>query len=267
MTIWFETYLEFARVGFVNILAYRLRYYTGVVTYCINVTVYYFIWRAIFSESGRIAGFDLKQMVTYVAVGWIIRSFYFSTIDQDMANEVMEGKISMRLIKPINVQWSVIAQSLGESCFRLLMLTAPAALVIALVFPVSGPSSLPHFLAFFVSTVLSFFIVASINFIFGTFAIRLKSILGLLRAKYFLLELFSGLLIPMSFFPHAAQRVLQVLPFQHISFTPVLIYLGKVQGMKILELLTIQLFWATMLFLIGQWWWGRSIRKLSIQGG
>jgi ABC-2 type transport system permease protein len=267
MTTWFTTYLEFARVGFVNILAYRLRYYTGVITYLINVTVYYFIWRAIFLNSDHIEGFNLKQMVTYISLGWIIRSFYFSTIDQDMANDVMEGKISMTLIKPIQVQWSLIAQSLGESCFRLFMLTVPAALVISLVFPVSAPSSALHFVAFFISTVLSFFIVASINFIFGTCAIRLKSILGLLRAKYFLLELFSGLLIPMTFFPRSVQAVMSYLPFQHISFTPLLIYLGKAQGLRVLELLGLQLFWAIAVFLLGQWWWERSIRKLSIQGG
>lgn len=267
MKLWLKTYLEFARVGFVNILAYRLRYYTGIVTYFINVTVYYFIWRAIFLNSDHIEGFNLKQMVTYVALGWIIRSFYFSTIDQDMANDVLEGKISMTLIKPINVQWSLIAQSLGESCFRLFMLTAPAAVVIFLVFPVGGPSSLAHFAAFFVSTVLSFFIVASINFISGTCAIRLKSIQGLLRAKYFVLELFSGLLVPMSFFPRSVQAVMNYLPFQHISFTPVLIYLGKIEGVRIFEMLGIQLAWAIAIFLIGQWWWARSIRKLSIQGG
>ncbi|MDD5542989.1 MAG: ABC-2 family transporter protein [Acidobacteriia bacterium] len=267
MKNWLQTYLEFARVGFVNILAYRLRYYTGVITYFINVTVYYFIWRAIFTNSDHIEGFNLKQMTTYVALGWIIRSFYFSTIDQDMANDVMEGKISMTLIKPIHVQWSLVAQSLGESCFRLFMLTAPAAVVIALVFPMSGPSSALHFAGFFASTVLSFFIVASINFIAGTCAIRLKSILGLLRAKYFLLELFSGLLIPMTFFPQSIQKVMNYLPFQHISFTPVLIYLGKIQGPKIWEELGIQLLWAVAIFLIGQWWWATSIRKLSIQGG
>jgi hypothetical protein len=33
-------YFEFARVGFVNILAFRLRYYTGILTYIVNVTIY-----------------------------------------------------------------------------------------------------------------------------------------------------------------------------------------------------------------------------------
>ena len=100
-------YLEFTRVGFVNILAFRLRYWTGIITYLINVTVYYFIWKAVYapaalavSERGTIAGYDLEQMITYVAVGWIIRSFYWNTIDQEMSYEVLEGKIAMELIKP-----------------------------------------------------------------------------------------------------------------------------------------------------------------------
>ena len=67
--------LEFSRIGFVNILAFRLRYYTGVVTYLINVTVYYFIWKALYANDPDFArGFSFGEMVTYVAVGWVIRS-------------------------------------------------------------------------------------------------------------------------------------------------------------------------------------------------
>src|SRR5258708_7073490 len=94
-----KTYGEFIRIGFVNILAFRLRYYTGIITYLINVTVYYFIWRAVFANaSGAIAGFSLPQILTYVSAGWILRSFYWNTIDQEMAYEVIEGKIAMDLI-------------------------------------------------------------------------------------------------------------------------------------------------------------------------
>ncbi|MFZ0881389.1 MAG: ABC-2 family transporter protein, partial [Candidatus Acidiferrales bacterium] len=91
-------YLEFARIGFVNILAFRLRYYTGIITYLINVTVYYFIWTAVYGGGKEIAGFNLAQMLTYVSVGWMLRSFYWNTIDQEMAYEVIEGKIAMDLI-------------------------------------------------------------------------------------------------------------------------------------------------------------------------
>src|ERR1700675_5113347 len=101
MSAWAQTlvpYAEFSRVGFVNILAFRLRYFTGIITYFLNVTVYFFIWSAVFRSAQSIAGYTLPQMLTYVSVGWIIRSFYWNTIYQEMDYEVIEGKIAMDLI-------------------------------------------------------------------------------------------------------------------------------------------------------------------------
>jgi ABC-2 type transport system permease protein len=160
-----------------------------------------------------------------------------------------------------------IAQALGESLFRLAMLTVPTAVVLLLVYPIRRPASPLHFAGFFASVLLSFFIVAAINFAVGTFAIRLKSILGLLRAKYFLLELFSGLLIPISFFPHTFQDIFSVLPFQYISYIPVLIYLGKISGMGIVRALALQVFWIVVLLTVGDALWRWSSRKITIQGG
>lgn len=262
-----RTYAEFVRMGFIDTLAYRLRYYTGIITYFIYVSVYYFIWKAIFANSSHIEGFDFSQILTYIAVGWIIRSFYYDNIDQDLANQVAEGSLVVNLIKPVNVQLTMIARALGESVFRLALLTVPTTVVLFLVYPVRRPASLGHFAAFLVSSVFSFFIVAGINFAVGTLAIRLKSILGLLRAKYFLLELFSGLLLPISFFPPIFQKMLAVMPLQYISYIPVLFYLGKINGARILQELGVQLFWVAALLAIGHLMWKWSSRKITIQGG
>jgi ABC-2 type transport system permease protein len=260
-------YGGFLRVGFVNTMAYRLRYYTGIVTYFIYVSIYYFIWKAIYTHSASIEGFDFSQLLTYIAIGWIIRSFYYNNIDQDMATQVLEGKLAMDLIKPVNTQWMYIAQALGESVFRLTMLTVPTAVVLLLVYPVRRPAGVASFIGFLFSVVLSFFLVAGINFAVGTFAVRLKSILGLLRAKYFLLELFSGLLIPISFFPHVFQVAFAFMPFQYISYIPVLLYLGKISGLGILKALAIQMFWVAAIVAIGHLFWTWSSRKITIQGG
>lgn len=260
-------YGGFLRVGFVNTMAYRLRYYTGIVTYLIYVSIYYFIWKAIYSHSANIEGFNFSQLLTYVAVGWIIRSFYYNNIDQEMATQVLEGKLAMDLIKPVNTQWMYIAQALGESAFRLTMLTVPTAIVLLLVFPVRRPAGVGNFIAFLISVFLSFFLVAGINFAVGTFAVRLKSILGLLRAKYFLLELFSGLLIPISFFPHIFQQIFAFMPFEYISYIPVLLYLGKISGVEILKALAIQIFWVAALVAIGHALWSLSSTEITIQGG
>ena len=260
-------YLEFARVGFVNILAFRLRYYTGIITYLINVTVYYFIWRAVFAASAQVAGYSLPQIITYVSVGWILRSFYWNTIDQEMAYEVIEGKIAMDLIKPVAELWMWFSRAMGESAFRLALLTLPTAIVVALIFPVQGPSSRVNFLLFLIGALGSFALMAAINFMIGTCAIPLKSILALIRAKYWLIELLSGLLIPISFFPHRLQIILDWLPFEHIAYTPLQIYLGKYDARTAAFALAKQWVWVVVLFVLADAWWNRAVKKITIQGG
>ncbi|MGA2096276.1 MAG: ABC-2 family transporter protein [Candidatus Acidiferrum sp.] len=263
-----KIYREFIRIGFVNILAFRLRYYTGIITYLINVTVYYFIWRAVFANAtGSIAGFSLPQILTYVSVGWILRSFYWNTIDQEMAYEVIDGKIAMDFIKPVSVQWMWLARAMGESAFRLILLTAPTAIVVALLFPVLPPASKLNFALFLVAAVGSFFIMGALNFIIGTCAIPLTSILALIRAKFWLIELLSGLLIPLNFFPRSLQIVSSLLPFEHIAYTPLQIYLGRLSTTESLKLLGLEYFWVVALILLGHLWWIRATRKITIHGG
>ena len=260
--------LEFGRIGFMNMLAVvRLRYYTGVITYFINVTVYYFIWKAIYTEQPDYTGMTFAQMVTSVAVGWIIRSMYFNNIDSQMATDILEGKISMAMLKPISVQWSYIARSMGESVFRLLLLSAPTALVIALVFPVTPPASAAHFAAFLVAMLGSIFLVAAVNFIVGSFAVSLKSILGLLRAKFWMLELLSGLLVPVTVFPSPLREISGLLPFQHIGYTPMMIYLGKLAWPEIWKAFALEWFWVVFLLAFGAWFWAMMSRRITIHGG
>jgi len=260
-------YWAFAHVGFINTLAYRLRYFTGIVTYFIYVSVYYFIWKAIYEHSASIEGFDFAHLLTYIGVGWIIRSFYFNNIDQELAYQVMEGRLAMDLIKPVNIQMMYVARAAGESVFRLALLTVPTALVLFLVYPLRPPAGFGHAGAFLVSVSLSFLIVAAINFAVGTFALRLQSILGLMRAKFFLLELFSGLLLPMTFFPQIFQKILALMPFEYISYVPMLIYLGKLNGSGIARAIAIQILWVAILLALGDGLWRWSTRKVIIQGG
>lgn len=259
--------VEFSRIGFLNMLAFRLRYYTGVVTYFINVTVYYFIWKAVYTSDPEYAGMSFPQMVTYVAVGWIIRSMYFNNIDTQMAADILEGKISMVMLKPVSVQWSYIARALGESAFRLLMLTAPAALVIGLIFPVQPPASAAHLAAFLVAVAGSVLLVAALNFIVGSCAVSLQSILGLLRAKFWMQELLSGLLVPVTLFPSPLREISGWLPFEHIGFTPMMIYLGRLSWPEIGRAFALEWSWILFLLLFGGRFWRLLSRRITIHGG
>jgi viologen exporter family transport system permease protein len=160
-----------------------------------------------------------------------------------------------------------ICRAMGESAFRLGLLTLPTAVVVALVFPVQQPASGENFVLFMLGVLGSFYLMAAINFMIGTCAIPLKSILALIRAKYWLIEMLSGLLIPISFFPDAAQKIMTRLPFEYIAYVPLQIYLGKLGRSDALRALAMQWLWVAALLILAHIWWERASRKITIHGG
>jgi ABC-2 type transport system permease protein len=115
--------------------------------------------------------------------------------------------------------------------------------------------------------IASFLLMAAINFMIGTCAIPLKSILSLIRAKFWLVELLSGLLIPIAFFPRWAQIIFACLPFEHIASTPLQIYLGMLSGLAAWRAIGLSLAWVVALLALGHVWWLRASRKITIHGG
>jgi ABC-2 type transport system permease protein len=161
----------------------------------------------------------------------------------------------------------MIADAAGQSAFRAVLFTVPISIVLALIFPLKPPASFVAGLLFAWSAVVSFFLVAAINFLVGLIAIRSKSILGILRAKYLVLELLSGLLIPTTLFPEPIRTIRLALAVPHINFTPAAIYLGKAAGTEAVRLLALQAGWTLVLLALGRWAWRRSQERITIQGG
>ncbi len=266
-------YFYFIRLAFLKFLAYRVRYYTGVVSYTIFVTGHYYVYSALFasavaeSATGQLGGLSLPEMITYVAISWIGRSFYFNAIARDLARMVQEGEIAVMLIKPFHVQTVMMFEAIGESAFRLLMFTLPIMVVIVPLFHIQSAPDPMIYLWTFVSFCLALVIYSQLNFMLGCLAFAMKNIQGVLRAKMVSMDFLTGVVVPFTFFPEWFQVVMSYLPFQYISYVPVTIYLGKRQGAELQEALLVQLAWAVGLFLLGRLVWRVSVRNVIVQGG
>lgn len=265
-----KVYGSFLHNAFLMMLAYRLRYVTGILTYILFVSVHYFLWQAIYSgrvEHGELHGFTLSEMITYIAVGWVARSFYFSDVDRDIDELVSTGQISVSLLRPVNFQLMLFAQAIGQSIFRALFFSVPIGIVVLWLYPVQPPASIVDFLLFLGATGVGFLIFAQINFLVGLLAFRFKSIEGIVRAKYFIVQLCSGLLLPIAFFPSWAQTLLHILPFQSISYIPLQFYLGHIRHDQLTEIFLLQFGWFSLFLLGGNYFWQKALAKLTLQGG
>lgn len=270
MTATLALYLEFTRITFLKMLAYRLRYYTGIASYLVFVAGNAFLFRAIYAAAppGTImGGFDRESIVTYLAIAWIGRSLVFNNIDRDLESLVTEGHIAQQLTKPYDFQVATYFGALGEMAFRLVLFTIPISFVIFPLFGVAGPASPSHGAAAALSFFLAFLVSSGLNFLVGTCALFLKSILGLVRAKHVISEFLTGALVPLSFFPEPARRIAEMLPFPAIGYFPVTIWMGQRSGPLLAQTLLLQAAWAVALWVAGGLLWRAGVRRLTVQGG
>ena len=260
-------YTEYVRISFQKMLAYRVSYMIGVVTYVIHVAVYYFLYKALYHEHNSIFGYNLQEMITYVSLGWISKSLYLNYIDREITDDVQSGQVAMDLIKPIDFQAMYFSRGLGHSLFRFLLFTPPIVVVTTVLFAISPPASGQHLATFLIALFFSILIYLGINYIIGLLAIFFLSIRGILYSKNLIIELLSGLLIPIDWFPSWFQSISKLLPFQSIAYYPLQIYLGRVDSSSVATLLVTQIGWVAILCMAGRFIWRLCQRQILIQGG
>ncbi|GGD87832.1 ABC transporter permease [Paenibacillus nasutitermitis] len=262
-----SAYLDLIRIRFLMMLAYRVNYYSGIVIYAINIGAYYFLWEAIFGDQEVLGGFTLGQMTTYVAVSWMARAFYFNNLDNEIANEIRDGSVAIQFIRPYNYLIVKLMQGFGEGIFRLLLFMVPGLMIACFLFPVQLPKDPGVWAIYFVMLVLSFLINTQINMLTGLFAFFVENNQGMLRMKRVLVDLFSGVIVPISFFPGWLAVTMKWLPFQAITYLPSSVFTGRVAGTEIIRVLGVQLIWFLVLILPIAWVWRQARYRLFVQGG
>jgi ABC-type uncharacterized transport system permease subunit len=143
----------------------------------------------------------------------------------------------------------------------------PVLLLALCVFNISPPDDATAGICFVFSAILAFHLFFTINFLTGLLAAWTEKVQGFLWAKFMLLQFLSGLLLPVTYMPPWMQILFRWLPFQGMSYTPMIIYLGRVKGQQLIQELAIQAAWTLALVVACGLMWRRVRRRLETLGG
>jgi ABC-2 type transport system permease protein len=267
-------YLWLMRLTFLKLMAYRMRYLTGIATYGIFVGGQYAIWRAVFAAKGlgpdqALDGLTLAQLTTYLAVGYIARAAYFTNTDSEIGARFHSGDVTLDLLKPLSFHGQWIAQAAGETAFRVLFFAAPMSLVLVPLFGVAAPVGHGwwQFPALFV---LAFLINAELNLMAGSASFWLEDISGLMSLKRNLIMLLSGLMVPLHYLGDTLGSLTSVLPFALLSYHPTMAYVGQlgVAGHPTFaDVVVLGLAWLVVLRAGNVALWRAARQRLEVQGG
>ncbi|MBI5177834.1 MAG: ABC-2 family transporter protein [Nitrospinae bacterium] len=258
-------FLKFASVSFQRQIAYRFDYFVAVLNGFLYVFIFTSVWRVVFTKAGgEHGGFTTESIVTYAVIAMVIR-ISFSMDDTALPGKVRDGSVAVDLIRPMPFHAMNLAEAMGYSAFHFIARGIPILAVSALLFPVRIPAD--HLPLALVSLALAYLILFMLNFAVGLLAFWYIEIFPFMLLKYGLLNLLSGGIVPMDFFPAAVRPFLAFLPFQHIFYTPASIIIGHANGALAIEMVAEQAAWVAVMGAVCALAWRAGQNKLVIQGG
>lgn len=268
----YQQYLPFMRAGVQTLITYRMNFFGFVIGGLIYCFVMYYLWKAVFLSSGgeTFMGFSMADMVVFLFLSNVTGQLTFSGVSNDIGEEIKDGSIAMRLIKPVNTDLSYLATELGGGVLRLSVLTLPVICGLEIYRYCMFGAVMIHpvnFLFYLVSVALAYLISFRVNLCFGFVAFYVKNLWGIGILKNSIINFLSGSLIPLAFMPEQLRIVLEYLPFASMNYTPVMIYMGKYDMNEILFRLTIQAVWAILTYGLSKLIWLGAVKKLCVQGG
>lgn len=248
-------------------LAYRFNFFINTISGIVFVTAMFYIWKAIYSQRTELSGMTWEDMKAYLLVVFVSNMLLTWQSETAVARRVLDGSVSMDMLKPLNFQKARLSEILGTSIVEggvcALVATAWAILFAGVKLPADWMAGG----LFAVSLLFSILVKFGIIYLAGLICFYTTSLLGVAWARAAITNLFSGALVPLTLFPDWLGTLASWLPFQGIVFIPASIYMGRLEGLEALQNIGLQLLWVIILWWAGKILWRWSVRQVTIHGG
>ena len=205
--------------------AYRSHSMVSIFVGPVYFIVQYFIWTAVYSGGGTLNGIEYSQVIRYFGVTALIGYLTMDFADWNLSMLIRTGKFLTFALRPLNHRLFALSQKIGHRTLGFIVEFIPCALIFTLLFKVDmRPANLPWTL---LSITLAFFMNFFVNYCIGMLSFWIVQSEGI-RSFYALLGgLFSGMALPLVFFPKTLQIIQFFLPFQYTSYVPAMVFLGN----------------------------------------
>jgi ABC-2 type transport system permease protein len=260
-------YLSLTLSALQRALVYRASYLLNLLIGLIWVAALYALWQSIYAGQRQVGNFDWPTMRTYLVVSYAISTLHSYSSTARLVYLIRNGGVAAELLRPVDFKCAQLAQVLGAALLEGVIGAGLTLLVGIPLLEVAPPVSLVAALLFLLSVGLGFLIKFLLNFLTAVGAFWTIEGQGLIWGQLAILNLCSGALLPLTLFPHWLQKLLLLLPFHGILFTPLTIYLGQVQGIALASALLQQIGWVVILWWLTRLLWRPAMRALEVQGG
>lgn len=252
------------RVGAAEALAYRAEFVIWMLTATLPL-VMLGLWTSVAAEA-PFANWQSRDFVAYYLATVIVRNFTGNWVFWHLSEEIRQGTLSMRLLRPIHPFVTYAATHLASVPLRGLV-GLPFAIILLLSSGRDVLATDPAVWALFAASLaggwaLTFFILS----IIGSLAFFVDRSIAFFEVYMGMFAVLSGYLLPLSLLPSWASGVAAHAPFRFMLSVPVELALGHHSAGEGLALVAAQWLYVAAAAAVSSIVWRLGLRRYEAFG-
>ncbi|HEY9640489.1 MAG TPA: ABC-2 family transporter protein [Coleofasciculaceae cyanobacterium] len=215
------------------------------------------------SQGGQF-GLSPIDFTRYFIAVFLVRQFSIVWVIWEFEREIVEGKLSFRLLQPLDPGWHHFASHVSERFARL-----PFAVILLLLFFLLYPQaawvpSASRFLLCVLAVSLAFVLRFVSQYTFAMMAFWIERA-NAIESFWFLFYLFlSGMIAPLEVFPPLMRQIALWTPFPYLINFPASILVGL--PVNLTQGFLAMLSWIGLFFVLNRWLWRKGLKRYSGMG-
>ncbi|BAU07651.1 hypothetical protein FIS3754_35840 [Fischerella sp. NIES-3754] len=256
-----KTTLTFLSVYYAYMVEYRAELILWVLAGSLPI-ILMGVW--IQAAQGGQFGLTPVDFARYFLAVFLVRQFTVVWVIWEVEREVVEGKLSNRLLQPIDPVWHHVAAHVSERAARI-----PFTILLLGLFFILYPQafwipSLGTLLLFSFVVILAFILRFVIQHTFSIFSFWTERA-SAIENFWFLFFLFlSGMIAPLEVFPEPVRTVVLLTPFPYLINFPASILVGI--PVNLTQGLLSMIGWIVLFLGLNRWLWRQGLKRYSGMG-
>lgn len=253
---------------FQQIFHHRLRSFVWFLIPLMNTLTLILFWSGALKNTSLSANWNMTSVTTYYFLLTIAGAMLTSHIEDDVAQiDIQQGELVRYLIRPFPYFWIKFIEELPyrilQGSYGILLLVFFVTFLKLSIMITSQPAVI---LLTMIMAIFAFSISFLIKMNMGLSAFWFTERHGFFEAVTIVSIIFSGGIVPIHLLPPLVQKISYALPFAYVAYYPIISLQGQLAITQIFYILSIQLLWIGILFVLNRLLWFRGINKFTALG-
>lgn len=250
-----------------SVLAFKANFFAEILMRSLGFLIMIYLWKAVYAQSGNIAGFTFTELLTYFLLVELFRHFLAVSTFEEIKDGVMQGNIANYLLLPLNSLYIYFVKNISSNLVSMFFFVLPVAALVYFTNYFVGPASIWYLLLTVSMVIIALFTSMFLYTLLGSIAFWTVETGNIIWAFNFVVSFFAGKMIPVQFMPEIIQNIMQYTPFVAIFNLPASIYLGKYSYDQLVLHFAVQIAWMIGLYLLLTLVWNKGLKRLELVGG